>query len=273
MLVGLHLVEIASLAHLEAIVTVELQKSSDNGIPARHTLNSGVRETRKLHGAIPEVRVVKGLLTIPGINNSRVARHERIALNNPHKLLHRVIEVELDLVGRRSNRFTASELKNLNEILMGHLGELATLISVKEYIVDIERGSRKTGSSNTVNNLGLVGPAEIAKIVELKVDANLVILKSNQRKSQTRIAAKPELKRDIESILRRTLGNDISLIGSIGSVDSAIRIAASSSIGVDQVSELRNIADHLGIDSLLTGLLSKLIPDMEPITVMFIAKC
>jgi hypothetical protein len=39
------------------------------------------------------------LLALPGIDDSVIARHEGIALDNPDELLARVIEVELELVG------------------------------------------------------------------------------------------------------------------------------------------------------------------------------
>jgi hypothetical protein len=272
-LVGLHLVEVATLTDLEAIVAVKLEESSDDRVLAGHTLDGGVRETAELDGAIPEVRVVEGLLTIPILYNIGVARYERIALDNPDKLLDGVVEVELDLVGRGSDGLAAGELENLNEVLVGHLGELAALISVKEDVVNIERGSRETSSGNAVNNLLLVGPAEVAEIVELEVDAHLVVLEGDQRESKTRVAAEPELEGDIESVLGGALGDDVGLVGALGGINTAILVTISSSIGIDQVGELGHVTNHLGINGLLTGLLGELIPDMEPITVMFIAKC
>ena len=61
-------------------------------------------------------------------------------MDNPDELLHGVIEVELDLVGRRTDRFVSSELKLRNQILVGVLCESARLVGVKEDIVDIKRG-------------------------------------------------------------------------------------------------------------------------------------
>jgi len=232
-LVGLHFVEVASLAHLEAVMTVELKESGDDRVLSSHTLDSGVGETAKLDGAIPEVGVVEGLLTIPVVDNGGIARHEGIALDNPDELLHGVVEVELDLVGRRGDGLATGELENLNEVLVGHLGELAALISVEENIVDIERGSRESRGGNTVNHSGLVGPAEVAEVIELEVDAHLVVLEGDKRESKTRVAAEPELKGHIESVFRGALGDDVGLIGTIGGVNSAIRVAASSGRGID----------------------------------------
>jgi len=66
-----------------------------------------------------------------------------IGLNNPDKLLARVVEVELDLVGGRTDRLVTCELKLLNEVLVGVLCHLTTLISVEEDIVDVERCSNE----------------------------------------------------------------------------------------------------------------------------------
>jgi len=66
-----------------------------------------------------------------------------ILLDNPDKLLHGVVEVKLDLVGRRTNRLVTVELKLLNKVLMRVLGHLAALISIKEDVVNIERSSNK----------------------------------------------------------------------------------------------------------------------------------
>merc|ERR1711871_903547 len=75
-----------------------------------------------------------------------------VRLNNEDELLARVIEVELDLVGRRTNRLVTSELKLLNEVLMRVLCHAATLVGVKEDVIDVERSSNK---GLTVSSRGL----------------------------------------------------------------------------------------------------------------------
>ena len=96
---GLHLVEVATLTDLETIVAVELEEGSHGRVLAGHTLNAGHGVTRLEDRAIPPVRVVEGLLTLPGVHDGVIARHIGVTLDNPHKLLARVVEVELDLVG------------------------------------------------------------------------------------------------------------------------------------------------------------------------------
>jgi len=62
-----------------------------------------------------------------------------VRLDNPDKLLARVVEVELDLVRRRTNRLITSELELLNEVLVRVLGHAAALVGVQEHVVDVER--------------------------------------------------------------------------------------------------------------------------------------
>jgi hypothetical protein len=85
-LVRLHFIEVAAFTDLEAIVTVELEESSDDRVLTSHTFYSGVGETAELDSAIPEVRVVERLLTLVEhyITGGRViAAYEGITLYNP----------------------------------------------------------------------------------------------------------------------------------------------------------------------------------------------
>jgi len=50
------------------------------------------------------------LLALPLVDDGGVARYEAVALYYPYKFLARVVEVELDLVGRGRDGFTAREL-------------------------------------------------------------------------------------------------------------------------------------------------------------------
>ena len=72
-LVRLHLVEIASLANLETVVTVELEKSRNRGVVAGEALNACDRVARLEDGAVPPVGVVEGLLALPGRDDIVVA--------------------------------------------------------------------------------------------------------------------------------------------------------------------------------------------------------
>ena len=65
---------------------------------------------------------------------------EVVLLDGENELLARVVEIELDLVARGSNRLVASELELLNEVLVRVLRHAAALVGVKEDVVDVERG-------------------------------------------------------------------------------------------------------------------------------------
>ena len=49
-----------------------------------------------------------------------------------------MVEVQLQLVAGGRDGLTARELENLDEVLVGHLRELAALIRVEVDVVDIE---------------------------------------------------------------------------------------------------------------------------------------
>jgi hypothetical protein len=183
-----------------------------------------------------------------------------------------VVEVELELVGGRSDGFTASELENIDEVFVGDLGELTTFIRIEVDVVDVERGSDQVGSGDTVTddvNVGVLGSgieAEVADVVEGQVDTNFVVLESNERESKTRVAAEPELEGDVEGVFR---GAVLDFVGGVGFTRSAVIIASFTTLD-NQVGELRNVTYHLGVTGLLTRFLGEFVPDVEPLTIMLI---
>jgi len=273
-LVGLHLVKVASLTHGETVVTVELEESSYHGVLTSHALHASQGVTRLSHSPVPPIGVVEWLLSLPGVNHIVIARHIGIALDNPHKLLTGVVEIELELVRGGVDGLSTSELKHLNQVLVGHLGELATLVGVEVDVVHIERAGHQVSSVHAVaDHVGVVGgvvrgivPQQILDVVELEVDTHLVVLEGNQRQSQTRVAAEPELKGDIEGILRRA-GQKVT--GHVGLTTSTVVVARLTTKD-EQVGQLGHIANHLSIPSLLARLLSELIPDVKPVTVVLV---
>ena len=269
----LDLVEIAALAHLEAVVAVELEERSDDWVLAAHTLEAGVGVRGLQDGAVPPIGVVERLLALPGVDGGIIAGHEAVALDNPDELLARVVEVQLELVGRGGDRLTAGELQALNQVLVGDLGELAALISVKVDVVNIERRGDQASGGHTVadgvDSGGRVGsgvPAEVADVLELEVDADLVVLERNQWQRKARVAAEPELEGNVESVLRRAVAD---LCERVGLTRGAVRIARLTTL-LDDVDQLGYIANHLRITGLLTGLLGELIPNVEPVTVVLV---
>jgi len=125
-----------------------------------------------------------------------------------------VVEVQLQLVGRGGDGLTASELQDVDQVLVRDLGELAAFISVQVDVINVQRGSSQTALADTVaNSVGVGGvgvvPAQVVQGIELHVDADLVVLEGDQRESQTRVAAKPELQRDVQGVHRGAGGDDL----------------------------------------------------------------
>jgi hypothetical protein len=270
-LVRLYPVEVVTIADGESVVTVELEESSDSRVLTSHTFNTSDGVTRLEYRAVPPVREVEGLLTLPGVDDVVIARHEGIALDNPDELLTRVVEVQLELVGAGSDGFTTSELENIDEVLVRDLGEFTTLISIEVDVVNIEGGSSKTALANAVaDGVGVAGvgvvPAEVVEGVELKVDTHLVVLEGNQGEGQTRVAAEPELERDVQGVHRGARSDNFR---SEGLTAIAIIVASRTTL-VEEVSKFRNVTNHLGITSLFTRLLGELVPDVEPLTVLLV---
>ena len=264
-------VEVVAVANLEAVVAVELQQGRDRGVLASHAFHAGDGVTRLQDGAVPPVRVVERLLALPRVDDGVVARHVRVALDNPHQLLARVVEVQLQLVGRRGDGLTASELEDVNQVLVRHLGELTTLIRVQVDVVHVQRGSGQTALADTVaNGVGIrrvrVVPAQVVQRVELQVDADLVVLQGDERQSQPRVAAEPELQRDVQGVHRGARRDDLR-----GQRFAAIAVVVARRAAlVEQVRQLGDVADHLGIASLLAGLLGQFVPDVHPVTVLLV---
>ena len=270
-LVRLDPVEVVAVANREAVVAVELEETRDGRVLAGHTLDTSDGVTRLEHAAVPPVRVVERLLTLPWVDDVVVARHERVTLNDPDELLAWVVKVELELVGRGGDRLATSELEDIDEVLVRDLGELAALVRVEVDVVDIERGGGKTALADAVaDRVGVRGvrviPADIVEGVELEVDADLVVLEGDQRQSKTWVAAEPELQRDVQGVHRRARGDDLRGEG----LTAIAVVVASRATLVQEVRELGHVADHLGITGLLASLLSELVPNVEPVTVLLV---
>ena len=143
-----------------------------------------------------------------------------ILLDNPHELLNGVVEVELDLVGRRTNRLITSELELLNEVLVGVLGHLAALISVKEHVVNVERGGHEglvvgvgdllgAGAGGEVRD----GPQALINRADVKVDLDLVVLEGDEGKGKTGVTAEPELEGHVKGGLGKGVARSAYLAG------------------------------------------------------------
>ena len=247
-LVGLHEVEVGAKAGVEAVVAVQLD--------LRH-------RGRVVHGVI---RVVEGL--VGGV----VAVHVLVELGHPHKLLHGVVEGHLDVVLGRRHGLTARELELLDQVLVGHLGEAAALLRVQVDVVHVEGRRHKVGRIHAVAHSVHVGrqgrkvPHQVLQVVELQVDADLVVLERNQRQRQAGVAAEPELQGHIQRVLG---GAAQQLARRVGLAARAVVVAVLATLH-NQVGQLRHVAHHLRVAGLLARLLRELVPDVQPVAIVLV---
>ena len=144
-----------------------------------------------------------------------------------------MVEVEFDF-GRHG--LITGELELLNEIFVGDLGESASFIGVKVDVIDVKFG-RCNGGASCGNG---------ASGSEFNVDLDFVVLESNKGKSKTRVSAEPELKRNVKS--------SFLFISSVREVSVEITVAF----------------NHGSVTIPVTSSLGKFVPDVEPVTVVFV---
>jgi hypothetical protein len=190
--------------------------------------------------SIDGISVVEGLSTEEPVQKlvaieRRAVVNVLIGLDNPNELLNRVVKVELDLVGRRTNGLITSELKLLNKVLVRVLGHASALISVQEDVVDIERGSDQrlvvgsvdTATSRRAGNVAAAAeradsPQALINGTNIEVNLDLVVLKSDEGQGKTGVTAVPELKGNIEGSLGESIAGSANLtrgIGLAGTID------------------------------------------------------
>jgi hypothetical protein len=225
---------------------------------------------------IDSVGVVEGLSTEETVEDGALVEGRAVVdvlvgLDDPDELLNGVVKVELDLVGRRTDGLITGELKLLDEVLVGVLGHTPTLIGVEEDVVDVEgsgdeglvvSGGDLDGGNSVVE--GVHSPQALLNGADVKVDLDLVVLKSDERKGQTGVAAEPELKGDIEGGLGESVTGSANLARGVG-VARAIDVVEG---GVGDESQLGGVADHLEVAALLLGGHGKLVPDVHPVTIL-----
>ena len=79
-----------------------------------------------------------------------------------------MVKVQLQLVGAGGDGLTASELQDIDQVLVRDLGELTTLIRVQVDVVNVQGGSGQSALSNAVaNGVGISGvgvvPAQVVQ--------------------------------------------------------------------------------------------------------------
>ena len=287
--IGIH-----GAGRLEESVRVNEGVLSDEGVGVG--LASGLRSAEGMDGigkSINGIGVVEGLgtkhLEKKGVaDKGRTVVNVLVRLDNPHKLLHGVVEVELDLVGRGTHRLVASELELSDEILVGVLGHTATLVGVKEDIIDIEGGGNQGLVVGNGGRHGLTGgtlgrgvdgtslarlsitvegshsPQALVNRADVKVNLDLVVLEGNEGEGKTGVGAVPELEGHVKGGLGEGVTGGTHLAGSLG-VARSVNI---SERGVGDEGELGGVSNHLEVTSLLLGSHGELVPDVHPITIL-----
>ena len=129
-------------------------------------------------------------------SEGRAVIYVLIGLDDPDELLDGVVEVELDLVRRRTNRLVTSKLELGDEVLVGILCHTTTLVSVKEHVVNVEGSSNKglvvgdcggdgaAGGGLSATGKGVSGvaaqggdgPEALVNGADIKVDLYFVVL-------------------------------------------------------------------------------------------------
>jgi len=198
------------------------------------------------------------LKTCDGISGRSV--NVAIRLNNPYEFFNRVIKVKFNFVGSRVNGFITSELKLFNQVFVRNLSKTSAFISIKVYVVNIKRCGLERWNSYIV-----AIPVATTSFTEFEVDFNFMVLKSDKGKSKTRVAAKPEFKRNVQSFFRHDSTGVISTVSHVISTGTS-RVGYRSAR--NRLNKTRNVANHGSITRSVTCSLSKFIPDVEPITIV-----
>ena len=162
---------------------------------------------------------------------------------------------------------------------MRDLGEAAALVRVEVDVVNVQRRRHQSSRRNallnrvrgvldrhTANRGGGVVPLELVEGVELEPDLDLVVLEGNQRERQARVAAEPELERDVQGVLGGALAH---LLQGVRLTGRAVIVAVLAALH-QQVGQLRHVANHLGVAGLLARLLGQLIPDVQPVAIVLV---
>ncbi len=214
------------------------------------------------------IGVVEGL----GTTNGREPRgngavDEGIALNNPEELLYGVVEVELDLVAGGSDGLSASVLHLLDEVLVALLSEAAALLSVEVHVVNVEGGGGEgLGRRRNRDTKRRLRVLAVLPSFKVNVDANFVVLESNEGDSKTRVTAEPELEGDVEGLGGGTLTRN-ARNGGLTRRAGGIKSNTSTTLEENKVV---GVADERIEGRNRTSLSGELSPDLHPVTILAI---
>ena len=263
--------DISGTGVIEETRSVDERVGGSGGRHVTTERHDGVRESIDGVGVIERLGA-KGLVEHGIFLKRGAVVNILVRLDDPDKLLARVVEVELDLVGRRTDRLIAGELELLDEVLVRVLGHAAALVGVKEDVVNVERG----GNKRLVVSLGNLGgnaprrveagdsPEALVNRTKVEVNLDLVVLEGDERKRKARVAAVPELERHVESGLREGVARGADLLGGVG----VARAVNGGETRVGKVGKLGGVANHLVVATLLLLGEGELVPDVHPVAIL-----
>ena len=263
--------DISGTGVLEETRSVDERSGVRRGRGITTERHDGVRESIDGVGVIERLGA-KGLVEHGIFLKRGAVVNILVRLDDPDKLLAWVVEVELNLVGRRTDRLIAGELELLDEVLVRVLGHAAALVGVKEDVVNVERG----GNKRLVVSLGNLGgnaprrveagdsPEALVNRTKVEVNLDLVVLEGDERKRKARVAAVPELERHVESGLREGVARGTDLLGGI----RVTRTVNVGEAGVGEVGKLGGVANHLVVATLLLLGEGELVPDVHPVAIL-----
>ena len=223
----------------------------DEDATLRQVSGGVVRSVRQ-----PEVVVVSVGKELTAATRERVSvglTAESTDLHGPDELLGRVVEVELVLlvVALRVGvdlHILLRVLNLLNKVLVSELGVLATLTRLKVDIVDHDTGITELEVAQ-VRSRSTSPAHQLGGLLELELDADLVVLQGNQGQGQTVVAAEPELEGHVQDVLRQ---QDF-----VGVVEELL---------TTQGSHLRDVTDEGSVTALSRLVVRQLPQDVEPRT-------
>ena len=210
---GLNLVEVLTLLLLEAVLTVENQLEGVEG--TNDILSEG--DVGSLGASLEHggTREGGGDEAVGTRNGGEVGLHENvrgvggevpqgIATQTPHQLLNGVVVGEADVLGAvTSNGVNAGVLHLLDQVLVTLLSEAATLLGVKVDVVGVHLEGLEVGG-------------EIRR--EVNVNADLVVLESNEGQVETGVAVEEEEQGEVHGLTVGTSGH-LTIVGLLGLIE------------------------------------------------------
>ena len=126
-----------------------------------------------------------------------------------------------------------------------------------------ERLRRQVGRAHRATRVS-VTIAAVVVLLEVHVDADLVVLQSNERHSQTRVAAEPELERDVQRLHRRARTGDAR----VRELRRRTRRIQRDTVGRLEENQVGRVAEHVLEGLLRARGLRELRPDLHPVAVL-----